>query len=112
MTPTWMFSSKALPSARNSAFKVSSTDFNSRISSTEIIIGNITASLPNAEARNTALNCACKISRRSRAIRTARHPKNGFISFGKFKYGSSLSPPISMVRNTTKRPSIASTTSL
>ena len=48
----------------------------------------------------------------SKHKRIALNPKNGFISFGKSKYGSSLSPPISRVRTTTGLSPIPSKTAL
>ena len=110
MMPISRFSSNALPSFFSSALHSSMMAYILVISSTEITIGNITRSLPKALARSTARICGLMISRRSKYIRIARHPKNG--SSGNLMQSAALSPPISSVRMITAPGAMASAAAL
>ena len=57
----------------------------SRTSQTEVTIGNIMPSLPNADARNRARSWVLKISGRVRQMRSARMPMAGLSSLGRSK---------------------------
>jgi len=103
--PNCTFSATGFWSPCRFSFSRSSNAFISSISSCSAIIGTIMRKSTPTPACSKARTCVRIRSSRPCSIRTPRHPKKGLSSFGKSRYGISLSPPISSVRTTIGCPS-------